>query len=77
MLLYITCLGVAVDWLSRNIYFTDSERDTIEVATMDGSVKKVLFDQDIYNPRAIVVDPVLGLAVELYCTRCITLYTCL
>ena len=48
--------GVAVDWLSRNIYWTDSGLDRIEVSHLDGTDRKTLFDTDMVNPRGIVVD---------------------
>jgi hypothetical protein len=34
--------GISVDWISRNIYFTDSEARTIEVASLNGQHRKVL-----------------------------------
>ncbi len=49
--------GLAVDWISRNIYFTDAERRTIEVASLDGKFRKVLVSTDLRNPRGIAVDP--------------------
>ena len=52
--------GVAIDFLSRNMYWTDSGFDRIEVANLDGRNRHVLFDQDLVNPRAIAVDPVGG-----------------
>ena len=48
--------GIAVDWLSRNIYWTDSGLDRIEVSRLDGKDRKTLFDTDLVNPRGIVVD---------------------
>ena len=50
--------GVAVDWISQNIYWTDSGRNTIEVSKADGTNRKVLFHTDLVNPRGIVVHPV-------------------
>lgn len=52
--------GVAVDWLSRNLYWTDSVTDTVSVSTLDAQHHKVLFDTDLVNPRAIQVDPTDG-----------------
>ena len=52
--------SVAVDWLSRNIYWTDSGYDRIEVANIDGGNRRVLFNNDLVNPRSVVVDPIGG-----------------
>ena len=56
--------GVAVDWVSRNIYWTDSGKKTIEVARLDDRRIRsnqipgvVLFDEQIQNPRGIAVHP--------------------
>ena len=53
--------GLAIDWISRNVYFTDSEARTIEVATLNGKkYRKVLIKSNLQNPRGIAVDPVDG-----------------
>lgn len=52
--------GIATDHLSRNVYWTDSSLDRIEVSTLDGQHRRVLFDTDLVNPRAIITDPVNG-----------------
>lgn len=52
--------GLAVDHLRRAMFWTDSGLDKIERAQLDGSERRVLFDTDLVNPRAITVDPVRG-----------------
>lgn len=50
--------GVAVDWISRHIYWTDSSKDTIEVASLDNpNARAVIIRTNLVNPRGIAVDP--------------------
>ncbi|KAJ8249123.1 hypothetical protein GJAV_G00231420 [Gymnothorax javanicus] len=49
--------GLACDWLGRKLYWTDSETNRIEVANLDGTFRKVLFWQDLDQPRAIALNP--------------------
>lgn len=66
--------GIAIDHLSRNMYWTDSVSDRIEVSTLDGQHRHVLFDTDLVNPRAIIADPANGYGLssdaskDLICT---------
>ena len=52
--------GLAIDWVARNLYWTDTGTDRIEVARLNGTSRKVLISEDLDEPRAIVVDPVSG-----------------
>ena len=56
--------GVAVDWVARNIYWTDTGTDHIEVARLNGSYRKVVISEELLEPRAIVVDPLDGLVSQ-------------
>lgn len=50
--------GVAVDWVSRRLYWTDSSKDTIEVASLDDPKQRaVVVRGNLVNPRGITVDP--------------------
>ena len=52
--------GLAVDWVSRKLYWTDSEVGRIEVSNLDGSQRSVLIWEGLGQPRDITVDPVSG-----------------
>lgn len=52
--------GLSVDWVARNLYWTDTGRNTIEVAKLDGSCRKVLINNSLDEPRAIAVFPRKG-----------------
>ena len=52
--------GIAVDWISRNLFWTDSVTNRIQVVRMDGVDRKTLIWDDVHDPRNIVLDPFLG-----------------
>ena len=52
--------GIAVDWVARNVYWTDTGTDRIEVARLNGTSRKVLISEHLDEPRAIVLDPMGG-----------------
>ena len=52
--------GIAIDWVTKKIYWTDSHLKLIEVANLDGTQRSVLFWNNLGRPRAIVVDPSHG-----------------
>lgn len=48
--------GIAVDWASKNVYYTDSQLDVIGVTTMDGNYHTPLVKEGLVNPRALAID---------------------
>ncbi|XP_018413880.1 PREDICTED: nidogen-2 [Nanorana parkeri] len=52
--------GLAIDYLRKTIFWTDSGTDKIESSRLDGTGRKTLFDTNLVNPRAITVDSVRG-----------------
>uniref|UniRef100_A0A0S7EG31 LRP2 n=1 Tax=Poeciliopsis prolifica TaxID=188132 RepID=A0A0S7EG31_9TELE len=53
--------GIAVDWVGRHIYWTDSGTNRIEVAKLDGRYRKWLVHTDLDQPAAIIVNPSSGM----------------
>ena len=53
--------GLAVEWESNGlIYWSDYTYGTIEVASVDGSNRKLLFKEEVNNPRGIALYPKKG-----------------
>ncbi|XP_077997711.1 prolow-density lipoprotein receptor-related protein 1-like [Glandiceps talaboti] len=54
------CEGIAIDWMGKNIYWTDDGLKSISVANLTGHHRKTLIKEEMGHPRAIVVDPKNG-----------------
>ncbi|KAI1297176.1 Low-density lipoprotein receptor-related protein 6 [Halotydeus destructor] len=52
--------GLACDWVTKKIYWVDSETNRIEVTGFDGKNRKVLFWKDLDQPRGIALAPHKG-----------------
>ncbi|XP_019865728.1 very low-density lipoprotein receptor isoform X2 [Aethina tumida] len=52
--------GLAVDWIYNHIYWTDTGRNTIELANFDGTMRLVLIKDELEEPRAIALNPIDG-----------------
>ena len=49
--------GIAVDWIGRNIYWCDKEKNTIEASKLNGLFPKTIIKTKLDDPRAIVLFP--------------------
>lgn len=59
---YITTPGgIAVDWVGRNLYWSDSRLKRLEVAMLDGRYRKHLVKTDLGHPAAVALNPRLGM----------------
>ncbi|GFU33017.1 low-density lipoprotein receptor 1 [Trichonephila clavipes] len=58
--LVVTPDGIAIDWIHDNVYWTDTGIDSINVAQLNGDVRRTLFAKNLDEPRAIVVNPLEG-----------------
>ena len=52
--------GLACDWVTKKVYWADSDNNRIEVSHYDGSDRTVLFWENLDQPRAIVLVPSEG-----------------
>uniref|UniRef100_A0A8C6LD81 LDL receptor related protein 8 n=1 Tax=Nothobranchius furzeri TaxID=105023 RepID=A0A8C6LD81_NOTFU len=52
-----TPVGLALDWLQHNLYWTDSGDKSISVSSVDGTKRRILINSDLSEPRAIALDP--------------------
>lgn len=54
--------GLAYDWIHKNLYWTDTGNNRIDVLTLSGDIhlRKTLLNTNLDEPRAIVVDPRQG-----------------
>ncbi|NXT80604.1 LRP5 protein, partial [Zapornia atra] len=43
-----------------NLYWTDTGTDRIEVTRLNGTSRKILISENLDEPRAIVLNPVMG-----------------
>ncbi|XP_039297489.1 low-density lipoprotein receptor-related protein 1 isoform X2 [Nilaparvata lugens] len=64
----LNCEGLAIDWMGRNIYWTDLGRSSISVANIDNSTQRrtIIYESPLspssytFYPRSIVLHPKAG-----------------
>lgn len=63
---------MAIDWLTGNFYFVDDVDDRVFVCNKNGQTCVTLLDQELYNPKGIALDPVMGfvLFTPVLLTQC-------
>jgi len=52
--------GIAVDWIAKNVYFTESSANRVDVSTFDGTKRASLISSNIHSPRGLTLDPRYG-----------------
>ena len=52
--------GIAVDPISRLLFYTDTGKDTISLMKLDGTSERVIVSTNLDEPRDIEVDPING-----------------
>ncbi|KAK3579900.1 hypothetical protein CHS0354_031418 [Potamilus streckersoni] len=57
---YAALSGIAVDLISRILFYTDSQRGNIGVISLDEDLNKTVIINDLNSPQAIVTDPING-----------------
>jgi len=53
--------GVAIDWVTKNVYWTDGLYKIIGIKSLPSTVRswKAIVDSDLSSPQDIVVNPLL------------------
>ena len=61
--------SMALDWITKNIYWTDFRLHRIEVASADGRFRAPLVTENVTEPSSIVLDPRPGYVCVSYTMR--------
>ena len=51
------CTGLAVQWMTHQLYWTDKTNNRISVSDLDGDNQLILISSALEEPRAIALDP--------------------
>ncbi|KAL9960511.1 hypothetical protein ACROYT_G033979 [Oculina patagonica] len=55
------CNGLAIEWRSSQLYWTDDGSDTISVSDLEGNNTRILISSSLDEPSGIALDPNNGL----------------
>ena len=65
---------MALDWITKNIYWTDLNLQTIEVVSANGQFRAALVTENITEPKSIVLDPRPGCVLIVCSAYCSYVY---
>lgn len=57
--------GLAIDWVTLKLYWTDAGKKRIEVSDMDGGLRTILIWDNLDKPRDIVLNPENGFVLSV------------
>uniref|UniRef100_A0A0K2T8A8 EGF-like domain-containing protein n=1 Tax=Lepeophtheirus salmonis TaxID=72036 RepID=A0A0K2T8A8_LEPSM len=52
---------IVIDWIARNIYWTDDDSDVIELSDIEGKHRYIIISDNLDRPSALAVDPTKGI----------------
>ncbi|XP_033728071.1 prolow-density lipoprotein receptor-related protein 1-like [Pecten maximus] len=52
--------SIAVDWITRHLFWMETYPSQIRVATLEGENPTILLDKELANPKSLVLDPIEG-----------------
>lgn len=55
-----TVNGLAFDWMAYNLYYTNTDSNTVSVLKLDNSTVRKVIVKETYHPMAITLDPKRG-----------------
>jgi len=62
--------GLAIDWITQKLYWTDAGEKRIEVSDVDGDLRTVIVWEHLDKPRDIAVNPLNGLVLTIFIILC-------
>ena len=59
MMMMVMTIGMAIDWIADNLYWTDEDRGYIMMSRLDGRHRTVLVT-GLTRPKSVTVNPLTG-----------------